>query len=134
METEIPRAKLDAPQTLLLDKEAEHELYQRQTAKVDEVDYSRTSNLLLPIFSLPNEVLLIIFKCARYPSWTKAPGHDASALKFCHAQRSAEEHKRIDCRICRFPEMSISQVCHLWRALSLGCFELWSTFNYIGRE
>ncbi len=128
METDILKDKPKSPRAPL-SKAAKHGFHQKQTAKDDDI----ASSILSPIFSLPNEVFLLIFKYTQYPSSIRAPGRNA-ALEFCYTQRSAEEHKRTDCRACCFTEMSISQVCRLWRALSLGCAELWSTYNYIGRE
>ncbi len=81
--------------------------------------------------SLPREILLLIFKftvdfetpCTQLDE----PGEDPH---FCHTDPHFDE----DCVCDRKIEFDISQVCYEWRALALGCSELWTTFNYIGSE
>ncbi len=121
--------KLETLRALQHEKEAELEIHLVKTVKLrDEIirvklDYARTANEPLPIFSIPNEISLMIFHIL----------HDYTQLGYrCDTKRNYADHER--CTLCRSATMDISQVCHSWRTLALWSLELWSTFNYTGRE
>ncbi len=131
--TKASQNKIKAIQTLQREKEVERELYLKRVAQLDEEISccTRSINEQLPIMSLPAEILLSIFKLAvdfKTPcSTVSEPDEDPH---YCHTSLDFDN----DCVSGRKAEFDISQVCHEWRALALGCSELWTTFNYIGDE
>ncbi|KJA21034.1 hypothetical protein HYPSUDRAFT_42420 [Hypholoma sublateritium FD-334 SS-4] len=138
--TEAFQKKLDTLQTLQHEKESEREFHRMRTAQLDDeiirlrLDYARTFNEQLPVTSLPREILLSIFKLTDAgkfePSCAKFSNPDEDDLHYCHASRVFDN----ECVCRRKAELDISQVCHSWRTLALGCSELWTTFSYIGHE
>lgn len=137
MNTEPYQRKLETLRALQHEKEAELEFHLVKVEKLKDqlinvkLDYARTANEPLPIFSLPNEISLIIFRDVRYCNWLGPPAEPNLEYR-CDTKRNYDDHEQ--CRLCRSAAMDISQVCHSWRALALGSPELWSTFNYTGRE
>ena len=67
---------------------------------------SDASEIFYPVLSLPIEITVMIFEAA------------------CIEPRSS---------ISDNTEVIISHVCHSWRAISLSCPQLWSTFKHDGR-
>ncbi len=77
----------------------------------------------IPIFSIPNEITMLIFSFACRPSpifcRNRRSGFNAEEL----SQYAREEGQ----------ELTISQVCQAWRDISHACPELWSSFHYYSK-
>ena len=77
----------------------------------------------LPIFSIPNEITMLIFSFACHPSpifcRNRRSGFNAEEL----SQYAREEGQ----------ELTISQVCQAWRSISHAYPELWSSFHYYSK-
>ncbi|KJA19092.1 hypothetical protein HYPSUDRAFT_902641 [Hypholoma sublateritium FD-334 SS-4] len=99
------------------------------------LEYGQAHNSQTPIFSLPNEVLLLIFEYAYYTCRFEVRDirNDEEDLGWDHCDDDRDITRTI-CNNCRTIEMDLSHVCHLWRVLAHGYSELWSTFNYRCRQ
>lgn len=119
----------------------EREQLSKKLSKLDEeigrltLEYGRAHNKKTPIFSLPNELILLVFKYAYYTCRFEVRDirNDEEDLGWDHCEDDTDTNRTI-CNNCRTIETDISHVCHLWRVLSLGYSELWSTFNYRCRQ
>ncbi|KJA19076.1 hypothetical protein HYPSUDRAFT_44530 [Hypholoma sublateritium FD-334 SS-4] len=84
---------------------------------------TQDNDACLPIFSIPNEITMLIFSFACHPSpiFGQSRMHGFNAEELSHFARE-EGH-----------ELTVSHVCRSWRSISLAYAELWSSFHYFSK-
>ncbi len=118
--TEEPKNDLEAFQTIKHKREAEREFHRARVAHLDQdiSQWNRAINGRLPIMTLPSEILLSIFKLAvNFESPCSESNDPLEDHHHCHTALEFDT----GCVCGRKAEYDISQVCHEWHALALGC-------------